>query len=135
MTIYRSCIICGNIMHERVSALAYTASAIRIYSCEQQLCQLKPYTRCSSVYTEKHELISCSVIVDIDNKHYFLRLNNEKNFTEIGVMRGFLFPDEDGEYTEYVVDKICNLNYIAQWNDAESAINLISRILKIKAFS
>ena len=121
---------------------------VELFHCENRCCQLTPYTKYTVTFRNKKS-VSSLIILNINQTYYSLKFSvsssnsimvgqyfnkKEENFTEFGKVHTFL-PNEDLEYNNYVIDVICTLNYAAPWYDAESARNLISRILNIKAFS
>ena len=136
-TIIRNCIVCGGILHEHLSAITLTSpnGLMYRYFCEQPCCQLDPYTRYSVSYLNRNDYTSALVIIDINNIHYGLSFNKEECFTEIGIVKDFLNEENANSLNSHVYSKICKLNYIEPWYDLDSATKVISRVLKIKAFS
>lgn len=131
MNCSKPCPICGCILKESAANLVY--SYMYRYSCEQPQCQLKPYTRYSALYIND----TCNnfqIIIDINKKHYVLTWSSYRKSTEIGVLRHFLYTEQEDENSEYVRDKLCTLYDVEMCNDVISAHKLISRILNIKAF-
>ena len=132
----RSCMVCGGGLTGNLSSITHANGLdglVYQYHCEGQMCQLKPYTRYLIRCLNEVSCLFSSIIVDIDNKHYMLAFDIEKNETFIGLIKDFL--NEDDPKNSYVYSSICKLNYIESWYDLDSAVKVVSRVLKIKAFS
>ncbi|MFA6609044.1 MAG: hypothetical protein WCT07_04020 [Candidatus Paceibacterota bacterium] len=83
-----------------------------------------------ATYQDDTECISASIIIRMNDADYQLAFNAKKNITTLRKLDYFVEPQ-----IEYVATEICTINYVIEWNDMLSAYQVISRLLKIKAFS
>jgi hypothetical protein len=126
------CPVCGGGLH----MLDLFSGAIN-YFCESDYCTLSPYTRYSITYDDNKILISI-IILDINNIHY--RLSNYYDLdgngcTVIGTLHTFLQQTNGTKFDKYVFNMLSKFDYMIPWDNALSAYNVITRILKIKAFA
>jgi len=129
---FRTCPVCSNILSSRTH-LGMSGENTVIYSCEHPMCcDVHPYTRYMATYENDIECVSAQIILKIDNENYRLVFNSIKNITGLGKIIYFIEPESA---SSHVHKEICTLNYVVPWYDALSAYQVITRILKIKAFS
>jgi hypothetical protein len=81
------------------------------------------------------DIFSYLMIVNIGENSYSLGANIEKDKLYFGKLISTLVQDEDGERVEHLISDVCELQYFDVPLDHDNVCNLISRILKIKAFS
>jgi len=130
VTDIRICPVCGgvlrmmNLMTNKVN-----------YCCESDYCSLPPFSRYSVTYYN-NKVLSAATILDIDNIHYRLvNYYDVSGGTVIGTIDTFLQQTNGPKFDKYIFNKISVFDYIIPWNDTLSAYNVITRILKIKAFA
>ena len=139
ITLLKYCVVCGLAMSYTSDFIPINTSHMKRYmfSCNNRCCQLPPHSRYIVSYLG-NEIIAQSIIVDIGENlnyiHYKLMTYYDKPVTYIGTIEPWIL-DEDNEYSHYVYKSICKFNYVIPWNDYDSAVEVISRILKIKAFA
>ena len=133
VAMFRICPVCDNMLVSSFHYLGVSVESTVIYLCEHPICRdVYPYTRYKAAYENDIECVSAQIILNIDNKNYRIAFNSIKNITKIDK----IYLIETGSSTSlYAHKEICTLNYVVPWYNALSAHQVITRILKIKAFS
>lgn len=129
LTEIRICPVCGGGLH-----MISLTNKVNYY-CESGYCSLLPFSRYSIIY-DNNKVLSASTILDIDDVHY--RLVNYYNFpscTVIGTIDTFLQQTNGPEFDRYTFNRLSKIDNIIPWDNTLSAYNVITRILKIKAFA
>jgi len=124
----QKCLVCNGLLNIHSSL-----DLSLFYSCEHDCCKLPPYTRYYGS-SRDNEIIMDHIIVTIDKVDYFLSYDKSSNISKLGKMRAFIEPIIKPQESLFVIDRICQLDYLMLWDDVESAKKVISRILNIKVF-
>lgn len=136
-----NCIVCGLGMSMRkgIVLISKKIETGEKFTCDNFCCQLPPYTR-HTFECIGDKLISKSIIVDIGEGmsyvHYSLLTQHHDNpKTYIGYIEPIFDIDEDNMYKTHIYKQLCEFDYIIPWHDCKSAIEVINRVIKIKAFA